>query len=53
MSQYEFWHLVCLAKMDPTHFGGRNHLVSVVQHQGIRKRDGYTPTTNVSERKAK
>ena len=48
MSHYEFRRLVCLAKVDTTHFGGRDHLVSAVQRQGIKK-CGSTETTTVSE----
>ena len=51
ISNYEFWRLVCLANIYPTNFGGRDHLVSVVQQKGILKKDGSTPTTNVSARK--
>ena len=52
MSHYEFWRLVCLAKIDPTNFGGRDHLVSAVQRQGIRKNHGSTtPSTAVSARR--
>ena len=35
-------------KIDPTGFGGHDHLVSVVQCQGIRNKYGYTITTTVS-----
>ena len=48
MSHYEFRRLVCLTKVDTTNCGGRYHLVSAVQRLGIRKKDGSTPTTNVS-----
>ena len=48
MSHNEFQRLVCLAEIDPTKFGGREHLVSVVQRQGIRKNDGSKLTTTVS-----
>ena len=48
MSHYENRCLVCLAKIEPTFFCGRDHLVSAVQRQGTRKKDGSTPTTNVS-----
>ena len=51
MSHYEFWHLVFLAKINPTIFCGRDYLVSAVQRQGIRKKYGYTPTTTVSARR--
>ena len=51
MSHYEFRRLVCLTKVDTTHFGGRAHLVSAVQRRGIRKKYGYTPTTTVSARR--
>ena len=37
-----------LANIDPTKFSGRNYLVSGIIRQGIRKKDGYTPTTTVS-----
>ena len=52
MSHYEFWCLFFLAKIDPTNFGGRDHLVSAVQRQGIRKNHGSTtPSTAVSARR--
>ena len=38
MSHYKFQRLVLLAKIEPTKFGDRNHLVSEVKRQGIRKR---------------
>ena len=50
MSHYEFLRLVCLEKIDPKIFGGRNNVVSAVQRLVIRKKNGSTPTTNVSER---
>ena len=50
MSNYEFWRLICLENIDPTKFGGRNYLVSVVQRQGKIKKYGHTTTTNVSAR---
>ena len=37
----------------PTNFGSSSHLVSEVQHRGIRKNNGSTPTTTVLEQKAK
>ena len=49
MSHYQFQCLVCLANIDPTNFGGRNHLVSVVHYQGIIKKDESTPTINILE----
>ena len=51
MSHYEFQSLVFLANIDPGNFGGHNHLVSSVQYQGIRKNDGYEPTTTASARR--
>ena len=51
MSHYEFCRLFLLANIDPTNVFGQNHLVSAVQGQGIRKIDGSTPTTTVSERR--
>ena len=51
MSYYKFRHLVSLDNIDPTHFGGRDHLVSAVQYQDIIKNDENTPTTTVSERR--
>ena len=51
MSHYEFQRLDCLANIDPTNFGSRGHLVSAVQCRGIRKKDGSTPTTNISAQK--
>ena len=50
MINYEFWHLVCFAKIDPTIFCSRDHLVSAVQQRGIRKKDGYITTTTASAR---
>ena len=35
MSHYEFQHLVFLANIDPTNFGGHNHMVSAVQRIGV------------------
>ena len=35
-------------KIDPTNFGGHNHLVSAAQHQGIRKNYRSTPPITVS-----
>ena len=40
-----------MAKIDPTNFGRRDHMVSEVQHKGIRKEYGSTPTTTVSARR--
>ena len=40
MSHYEFWRLVWLAKIDPTKFGCRDHMVSLVQDRGIRENYG-------------
>ena len=37
MRDYEFRHLVCLAKIDPKTFSICNNLVSAVQRQVIRK----------------
>ena len=51
MIHYEFRSLVCLANIDPTNFGGRDHLVSAVQRRGIRKNDGSKPNTTVSARR--
>ena len=48
MSHYEFWRLFCLENIDPNCFCGRDHLVSAVQRQGIRKKYGSTTTTTVS-----
>ena len=41
MSNYEFWHLVFLANIDPTDFGSHDHLVSAVQRQGIIKKGWF------------
>ena len=49
MIHYEFRIMVLLADIEPINFGGHNHLVSAVQRQGIRNKDGYTPTTTVKE----
>ena len=49
----KFWCLVLLKNIDPTNFGGRDHLVSEVQRQGIRKKYWYTLTKTVWERKEK
>ena len=49
MSRYDLWRLVFLSKIDPTHFGGRDHLVSAIQQQGIIKKYGSITTPNVSE----
>ena len=51
MSHYEFWRLVCLVNIDPTHFGDSNHQVSAVQRRGIRENGGSTPTMNVSDQR--
>ena len=51
MSHYEFQRLVYLVKIDPTNLGGRNHLVSMVQQQGIRNNYGCTPIDTVSLRR--
>ena len=48
MSHNYFMSLVCLANIDPTNFGGCNHLVLEVQRKDIIKNDMSTPTTNVS-----
>ena len=50
MRHDEFWHLFCLVNTDPKNVGGHNNLILVVQYQGISKKDGYTPTTTVSEK---
>ena len=47
MSHYEYWSLVCLANIDPTNFGGRDNLVSMVQCRIIRKKYASTPTTTI------
>ena len=52
MTNYEFWRLVCLVNIDPTNFGGRDHMFSAVQHRGIRKKDKYTSTNIVSAHRA-
>ena len=48
MSHYELRHLYLLATINPTNFGGSNHLISSVQRQVIIRMDEYTPTTSIS-----
>ena len=48
MRHHDFGRLFFLAKIDPTKFGGRYHLVLAVQLQGIRKKDEYKTTKNIS-----
>ena len=48
---YDFQSLVYLVKINPTHFGGRYHLVSVFQCRGMRKKHGSKPTTTISAQK--
>ena len=47
MSNYEFWPLVFLVNIDHRNCGARDNMISAVQLIGIRKKEGYTPTTDV------
>ena len=48
MVHYNFWNIFFLAKIKPTNFGARDHLVLVIQRLGIRKKYRFTPTKTVS-----